>query len=190
MTRAMRRGLSLAALGLVLVVVALSGCGEEERSNRGDGRGEAEGASQASGGGEKSIEGFGSEATGEERTVLLSAFHGSLGAIGARDYATACSYLAASVHRSLVQFIGRGSKDKGCEALLPKLLAPTAAAIAREQANGHVTKVRVAGDRGFVIFHAPGARLYQLTMVREGGRWKAATVAGSVLVPSAATLGQ
>ncbi len=50
--------------------------------------------------------------------------------------------------------------------------------------------MRVQGDRAFVVFHAPGAKLYQMTMVQEGGNWKTATVAASVLVPSAATLGQ
>jgi hypothetical protein len=49
--------------------------------------------------------------------------------------------------------------------------------------------VGVRGDRAFVVFHAPGAKLFQLTMVREGGRWKTTTIAASVLVPSAATLG-
>ncbi len=49
--------------------------------------------------------------------------------------------------------------------------------------------MRVQGDRGFVVYHAPGAKLYQLTMVREGGAWKAATIAGSILVPSPAMLG-
>jgi hypothetical protein len=71
-----------------------------------------------------------------------------------------------------------------------KAARPTAVAIAREQANGHVTKVRVEGERAFVVFHAPGAMLYQLTMVRDDGEWKTATVASSVLVPSAATQGQ
>ena len=43
--------------------------------------------------------------------------------------------------------------------------------------------MRDEGDRAFVVFKAPGAKLYQQTMVREGGEWKVATVAASVLVP-------
>jgi hypothetical protein len=73
--------------------------------------------------------------------------------------------------------------QQGCAAILPKILSPTAPAVARAQAKGEVTKVRVEGGRAFVIFHAPGAKLYQMTMVRENGRWKTATVAAAVLVP-------
>ncbi len=63
------------------------------------------------------------------------------------------------------------------------MLALTADEIARELLEGEVAKVRVEGNRGFVVFKAPGVELYQLTMAREGGEWKAATVAASVLVP-------
>lgn len=148
----------------------------------------ARGHSEA--GGEKSIEDYGSEASGSDREALLAAFHGYLGALAARDYPAACSHLAASVQRSLEQLVTKQLKARGCPAILPKLLAPTAFAIAREQANGRVTKLRVRGSRAFVVYHAPGAKLYMLTMTREAGGWRAALVAGSVLVPSAATLGR
>lgn len=141
-------------------------------------------------GGEKSIEDYGSEAEGSDREALLSSFHTYLAALAAKDYATACSYVTKRVQRSLEQFVTPALRRKGCAAILPKLLSPTAAAIARQQAAGRVTKVRVKGAMAFVVFHAPGAKLYQLTMAREGGAWKATTVAASVLVPSLATLGQ
>jgi hypothetical protein len=182
-----RRSSQIALLGLAFLLPLSAGCGGDGDSEQVSAGASAPTAPQ---GGEKSIEEFGSEAEGRGREELLNAFRGSLEAMAARDYGAACSYLADTVHRSLEQFVGGGSRAKGCEALLPKLLTPTAAAIAREQANGDVKKVRMEGDRGFVVFHAPGAKLYQLTMVREGGKWKAATVGGSVLIPSAATLGQ
>jgi hypothetical protein len=141
-------------------------------------------------GGEKSIEGFGSEASGAARAALLGAFHGYFGALAARDFPRACGYLAAAVKRSMERFARGRAKLKGCPQILPKLLSPDAPALSREQDEGEVKKVRVEGERGFVIYHAPGARLYQLTMSREGGDWKADFVSGSVLVPSAATLGQ
>lgn len=132
-------------------------------------------------GGEKSVEEFGSEAGGEDRGSILAVFEGYLGALADEDPARACSYLAASVQRSLAQLAG--GKGKGCARTLPKLLAPAAAAISREQANGKVTRVRVEGDQAFVVFHAPGARLYLLAMAREGGEWKSTTITASVLVP-------
>jgi hypothetical protein len=74
--------------------------------------------------------------------------------------------------------------------ILPRILAPGAPSIARGQAGGRVAKIRTKGALAFVIFRAPGAKLYQLAMVREGGRWKATIISPSVLVPSAATLGR
>jgi hypothetical protein len=171
-----------AATALALMLI-LAGCG--------GGGGSTATVTQrphAEAGGEKSIEEFGSEAQGAERAALLSTFHTYLGAIAAGDYPGACAHLAAAVQRSLERFVAQ--KGVGCSRSLPALLAPSAAAISRQQANGRVTKVRVQGDRAFLVFHAPGAKLYQLTMVREGGAWKAATLNASILVPSAATLGQ
>lgn len=49
--------------------------------------------------------------------------------------------------------------------------------------------MRVKGDRAFVLYHAPGARLYAMTMMREGGAWKATMIAGTVPIPSPAAIG-
>ena len=143
--------------------------------------GEREGGS--AGGGEKSIEGFGEEASGGERAAIVGAFEGYLNAMAAGEPAAACSYLSATVQGSLERFASRSLKRKGCAAILPGLLAPTAAAISREQANGEIIRVRIEGDRAFVIFHAPGAKLYEMPMVRESGGWKTGLVAAAVLVP-------
>ena len=69
------------------------------------------------------------------------------------------------------------------------MLGTTAAAAARAQADGEIRKVRVRGDGALVIFHAPGARLYVFSLVDEGGEWKVATLVGTVMSASAATLG-
>ncbi|HMJ73817.1 MAG TPA: hypothetical protein VK471_10690 [Solirubrobacterales bacterium] len=147
-------------------------------------------SSEARKGGEASIEEFGAEATGSEKEAILSAFEGYLNALAEEDYRTACSYLSATVQGSLSRLTSESPRAMGCTAILPKLLAPTVAALASALASGQVTKVRVEGGRAFVVFHAPGAELYQQTMVREGEEWKAVTVASSVLVPFAATHGQ
>ncbi len=185
---------ALAAIACALALV-IAGCGDDgdDRSvsipstplppaetlvpdHGGDGSG-------SSGGGEKSIEQFGSEAEGSEHDAIVGSFKGYLEAIAGQDFTAACSYLASNVQRSLSQLPVKGLKSKGCPAILPKLLAPTAKAVARQQAEGRITKVRVERGRAFVVFHAPGAKLFQMTMVRENGNWKAATVAASTLVP-------
>jgi hypothetical protein len=186
----MRRNAAL-ALCVALAALALATCGDEGSSTQ-DSAGPAEATTGRSDneGGEKSIENFGTEAEGSARAAVLAAFSDYLNGIATKDYPRACSGLAATVRASLEQFASAKLKAKGCEGILPKLLAPTAALIAAEQAAGKVTRVRVQGDRAFVIFHSPGAKLYQLPMAREGGEWKAGLVAASIRIPSAATLGQ
>jgi hypothetical protein len=156
------------ALLVVLAGLALAGCGD---------------------GGEKSIDSLDSEGGKAERTAVTSAFRGYLGALASRDFAAVCANLASPVRASVAQLAARSSNEP-CSITLPRLLAPTAAAVARSQANGRVTRVRINGDRAFVVFQAPGAELYQLPLVREGGDWTAALLAASTLVPSAADLGR
>ena len=140
--------------------------------------------------GEKSIEEFGIEAHGARRSAVVAAFKGYLNAIAAEDYGSACAGLAAAVRSSLAHLLPPKLKASGCERGLPHLLSPSAAPIARRQAEGRVTKLRVHGNRGFVVFHAPGARLYDMPIAREGSDWRVALVAPAVLSPSAETLGQ
>jgi hypothetical protein len=140
-------------------------------------------------GGEESVEEFGSEAEGSSKKAVLAAEHVYLSAVAERDFREACSFLSASVQRSLERFAVPKLKAKGCPAILPQLLASTAPGVARQQAEGEIKRVRVNGNMAFVIFHAPGARLYVLAMRREGGAWKATTIFSSILAPSAATVG-
>lgn len=175
----------------VAVALGLAACGDSDSSTQATDAATQPGENSKPKyeGGEKSIEEFGSEAGGSERASILAVEQSYLGALADEDYGTACSHLADPVQQSLQQLVAKQLKAKDCSAILPVLLAPTAAATARDQANGKVTKVRVEGDRAFVVFHAPGAKLYVFTMQREDDAWKATTVAASVLVPSAATLG-
>lgn len=184
MARPVRNGLKTLATALVLMLaIGLAGCGGGTGSTTGTATAPPSTAGEEQKGGEASIEEFGSEAGGSDREEILTVFTGYMNAIAGRDYGIACSDLAATVQSGLEQLAGKAAAGEGCVAILPKLLAPTASQIARQQAGGKIAKVRVEGDRAFIVFKAPGAKLYQLTMVREDGEWKAATVAASVLVP-------
>lgn len=140
--------------------------------------------------GEASVEGFGDEAQGSEKGEVLAAEHGYLEAVASGDFRTACSFVPKRAMSSLEAMAGPGSAAGGCPAILPKVLANTAPRIAEEQLHGEVVKVRVHGGRAFVIFHAPGARLFVFPMGTEGDAWKVGTLTASVLAPSAATLGE
>jgi hypothetical protein len=189
-------------LAAVYTVLMLAGCGaaastQSSNTDRSPAKAGSDGspAQQESRpevyrGGEQSIEDFGAEAAGAEREAVVSTFTNYLNAIADEDYPVACESLALGVRQQLLRLVPPQLRHKGCAAALPGLLAPTAASIAARQAKGTVFKVRVGGERGFIVFHAAGAKLYEMPMVRERGRWELGLVAASVLVPSAATLGR
>ncbi len=162
---------------LLIPVLALASCGEggEESTSS------STTVQPQRVGGEQSIERLGEEASGSEREAVLSTFSSYLGALGERDYQSACPQLAKVVRESLAQI---ANQRASCAEVLPAILAPSATPLARAQAEGQVTKVRIEEKQGFVVFKAPGAKLYQLTMVREGGEWKAGSATAAVLVPA------
>jgi hypothetical protein len=143
-------------------------------------------------GGEEDVEEFGSEAAGSEKEAVLSTEHKYLAAIAIGDYNTACRLISSNLDEEfgeLVQGSGSGTSPK-CKQFLPHVVASNAAQIARQQLSGKVVKVRVEADQSFIVFHAPGARLFVFPMHRESGGWKVGAISSTVLAPSAATLGE
>jgi hypothetical protein len=176
-----RTARTLAALVLLLLAVCLGGCGGSGGKAETSVNGREASSPRESG--EASIEDFGTEATSSQRQEVLAVFSTYLRSIATHRYLAACSFLSETVQASLRQIASKALKGKACIAILPKLLSPTAAPIARQQANGEVTKVRVEDDRAFVVFKAPGAKLYQMPMVKQDSRWKVGIATASVLVP-------
>ena len=167
----------------LLCIAVLAGCGAGGNSQGASSSTRATPpAASSNESAEASIEGFGEEAEGKDREQLLSVFHRYLGSLSEGDEATACAYLGEPVRASLDQF--SRAKDAGCPEILEAILVPEAGAIARGQERGRITKVRLEGDTAFVVFHAPGARLYQMNLAKENGRWKASLLSPSVLAPS------
>lgn len=170
------------------LLALLAGCGGDSDSSSSSNTDpdSSKAASSEYQGGERSVQGFGSEASGSEREAALSAFHAFLAAIAARDYGAACAQLAKPAIASLEQLASPQLGEEGCEAIVSKLLAASSAPAAAQQDEGKVTQVRVEGDQALVLFRAPGARLYVLSLIREGGDWKSSTLSASILVPEPA----
>jgi hypothetical protein len=165
-----------AGLALLCLLALLPGCG-----GSGDAPTTAATSPPQRKNAEESIEGFGEGAEGSDREELLLAFHGYLGALAASDEEKACAYLGERVSESLDQ-LAKG-KNAGCPEILEALLSPEAGKVARAQERGRIEKVRVEGDTAFVVFHAPGARLYQLNLIREDDEWRVSALSASVLAP-------
>jgi hypothetical protein len=140
-------------------------------------------------GGEEDVEEFGSEAEGADKDAVFTAEQRYLSAVAGRDYAEACALLSKSLTGSLEALVKPGRKLV-CRQVLGRLLSPTASRVSAQQADGDVVRVRVEGDRGIVVFRAPGARLWAMPLSLEGGAWKVTSLGASILAPSAATLGE
>ena len=209
------RLLALSITGLALAAIGLAGCGGGSGGDSTTAAGSAEPSTQTvpvpaeegEGGvrrskdgergessgppsGEKDIEEFGSEATGSESEAVVAAERGYLSAIVKGDFRSACSLVASGVRKQILELVREATGAITCPRIFPHMLASNAAKVAAQQLSGSIVKVRVEGDRGFVLFHAPGARLFVFPLLREGGRWHVATITSSILAPSAATLGE
>ena len=188
----------LALLVITMVFAAvIAGCGGGSDSTQSTAAGSTvENAPQAGGSekpaesGEESVERFGSEAEGTEKSEVLAAEQGYLSAVAGGDFGAACAFVPKGAAHSLEAMAGPGGAGRGCREILPQVLSKTEPKIAEQQLDGNIVKVRVQGTRALVIFHAPGARLYVFPMGREGGAWKVGTLTATVLAPSAATLGE
>lgn len=130
-----------------------------------------------------SIQGFGSEARGGQRLTIVAAMRAYLGAVADRDYGSACAALGAPARSSLRRIVLARMRRAGCAATLSALLASSAVRTSRQALSGAVVQVRVGGNRAFVLYRAPGAQLYVFALARERDGWRAAMVAGSVLMP-------
>jgi len=189
----MKKPPSTVLLLSLLAAFALSACGDSggqgERSSstpRSEEVGPANSGSRDESryeGSEETVERYGSEARGSRAEAIVGAERGYLLALAKRDFGTACSYLVQSVTRSLVQTAPPQLRAKDCPLILPRFLRAAAFAAAREQAKAKIRRVRVEGNQAFVIFHAPGARLFVFGLQRERGAWKATTIAASILAP-------
>ena len=106
-------------------------------------------------GAEEEVEEFGSEAQGSAKGQVLTTERAYSSAIATKSYDEACARLAPAVTASLQKMVkGSGSS---CEAILPRLLSPTVAAVARQQSQGEVIGVRVEDKQAFVIFQRTGS---------------------------------
>jgi hypothetical protein len=183
---------ALVALSAVVAALALCGCGGGSDTASSGASPETASGTAAEGGAppsaEQEVEEAGREAKGSEAEAILSARHEYLSAIGDGDYAKACSLLSKRATKSLQATLTHSGGNVDCTEILSKVLGSAAAASARSQAAGEVRKVRVLNDQALVVFHAPGARLYVLTLVKEDGEWRVAMLISTVLAPSVANL--
>jgi len=157
-----------------------SGGGSTTTSPAGSGGSSSSGSSETP---DNSIQTYGSAAAGGEKAELSKAAFAFFSAMAARDYAGVCAGLSASNRTELQAFLKAKHQAGGCAAIL-KTLIPRAVPEARKAAQGTLTAVRVKGDTAFVLFRPKGGAPSYFVLKREGGAWKAISLApGTPLNP-------
>ena len=131
-------------------------------------------------GGDNSVQGFGSEAEDAELEEAAAALHGFLDARAAVDWATVCEHVASSVLKSLERLAAQSPEAKGkdCAELMAGLSAGVPASVRAEAAIADVGALRVEGEQGFLLYHGAQNTIFTMSMAREEGRWKVASLAG------------
>jgi hypothetical protein len=136
---------------------------------------------------DQSIQQYGDEAGGSEKSEVVAAMHSFIRAFGAGDYKTVCEE-ASSALREQTEAYAQAQKTAGpsCPELLSKLLRGSEAGKAKRALEAVVTHVRIKEDSAFVLFKPAGEPVSYFVLVREDGDWKATSFGiGTPLVPPA-----
>jgi hypothetical protein len=164
--------------------VTAPGCGSSGSGPRGETGGEGaggQGEQFGSRGGDTSIQRYGARAPEPERDEAESALRAYLDARAAADWPAACRQLSKTVIAQLARYPSPGgSQGKRCDQVLPGLFRSVTDSVLREAAVVEVGPFRVAGKRGFLLYHGTDVDHF-MPMQREAGSWKVAAVSASPL---------
>jgi hypothetical protein len=183
---------------LCLMALVLGGCGGSGSTTSSEGSAtssagpptaQAEAPSTGNGaeGGDNSIQTYGAAADGAEKAMIANTAFSFFRALADRDYTKVCAGLASANRKALKAFPKLKHKQGGgCATVLSTLLG-TMGPEARKAANGTLTAVRVKGDTAYDLFSPRGGVASYFVLKREGGAWKAISLApGMPLNPGAA----
>ena len=135
---------------------------------------------------ENSIKGYGQAASSAEKAALAATAFSFFKAMAASNYAKLCAGVSAANRKELEAFDKAKHEKLGCPALLKKLIGSRGAPEARKAAAGKLISVRVKGSTAFVIFKPKGGVPSYFVLKREGGGWRAISLApGTPLNPVA-----
>jgi hypothetical protein len=134
-------------------------------------------------GGDNSIQNYGEEADEGEREAAEAAIVGYLDARARSDWAKSCGYLAAMTREPLEKLAESSSKLKGegCGAIVGALSGSMPKSALANPVEEGISSVRSQGQRGFALFHGPNGAKFVISLAREDGEWKVASLVPSEL---------
>jgi len=132
--------------------------------------------------GDGSIQGFGEEASAEDRGAAAAAAEGYLRARAASQWGRACSFMANGIQEQLQQFASQAGKQKNpnCGQALGSLTAGLPKEVREQAAQVQIASLRIEGEQGFAIYRS-GKMWMFMPVAEEDGDWKVAAIAGSQL---------
>lgn len=134
---------------------------------------------------DQSIQQFGNEASGSEKSEVLAAMHAFIRAFGAGNFSAVCKGAAASLREQTEAYAkAQKSGPASCPAFLSKLVQTTEPAKAKRALEALVTHVRIKGDSAFVLYKPAGEPVSYFVLVHEDDGWKATSLSiGTPLIP-------
>jgi hypothetical protein len=132
-------------------------------------------------GADNSVQEFGSEGQQSELETAATALHGFVDARAERNWAAACNYLSKAAKQGFAPS-SASSQPPSCAATLAALSGKVPTATLREAAVADVGSLRREGESGFLIYRgAPSGTVYAISIAKQGGAWKIASLAGTPL---------
>jgi hypothetical protein len=176
--------LRAAAIGALVVALFVPvGCGGSGSDSTTQGPAAGTG-NEAAGSGSGSIRSFGEPAGPEDRDAEATTVHRFLRAQADGDSATACSLMSASTLDNLEVFVEGDTSNSlklPCRKLVEAVRSQIQAKRLAQADRIQVTGVRIAGDRGVVLYRDARGTESAFPVVREGSAWKVAAIAGRSL---------
>ncbi len=135
-------------------------------------------------GGDNSIQEFGSESDEPELRQGAETVHAFYVARAGEEWASACSYLAASQVKSLEQLAASSPQlqGKGCAPILNAVTKPLSPAQQRETTTVDAASLRQQGEQAFLLYTGPpGRTVYAMPLRSEAGSWKLGALSAAAL---------
>jgi hypothetical protein len=122
---------------------------------------------------------FGQEADVAEREAASAVLEENLQARASGDWEGQCSSLTAEA----VKVVEESAAKKGCAESLEALAQPISKskAVRADTMTEPVAALRVKGDKAFALYHGAKGRDYAISLTKEGGEWKVATIQERVI---------
>jgi len=171
---------ALVAAVVCALIIAAAGCGGSGSSaDSGSPSGPEASATFLNPGGKNRIPKFGEEAEEDERESASDVLEENLQARAAGEWAKQCDTLTAA----RVNNVKSTAEGESCASALKGQALPLSEskAVRANTMDGPIDALRVAGNRGFALYHGKNGKDFAMPMKKEDDEWKVSSLTESEL---------